>query len=266
MNDLPQLIFNLSVIAIGPAYWFWLKRSKQTETSISTKRVTYPAIIGDYIEAEDRTFNGIQVTLMDELPQIYLDSHGDSKIHGPRYTYSNDQRLNLEGDFDTYFQLFAPKKYHVLVLSIITPDIMQTLMKVDEKYDVEVRGNKLNIISYHRVGRNAKKLRQLKRIAIQITEEIEHKLNSWTKEDQLEARRARLNYSQDEAVRLFGRYYALGPFTVAVCAIVALILFLISLTIADPDSAAKLGLKFFALMCFPGIPVMIWSTRKYSIK
>jgi hypothetical protein len=87
----------------------------------------------------------LALTLPRQLPNMILDSKrnnrafGSSLLHPP----SRDQRLSLEGDFDTYFDLFVPSGYERDALYIFTPDLMALLIDETADVDVEIRGNQL---------------------------------------------------------------------------------------------------------------------------
>lgn len=51
---------------------------------------------------------------------------------------SNSQRISLEGDFDKYFTLYAPKQYEVDVRYILTPDVMAALVDQSSLFDIEL--------------------------------------------------------------------------------------------------------------------------------
>lgn len=56
------------------------------------------------------------------------------------------QEYNLEGDFSKYYRVFAKKDDQINVLSILTPEVMQMLLKY-KHYDVWIDGNKLVVFS-----------------------------------------------------------------------------------------------------------------------
>ena len=56
-----------------------------------------------------------------------------------------DQVLSLEGDFDKYFTLYAPKDYERDALYIFTPDLMTLLIDNAHSFDAEVVDNRLYI-------------------------------------------------------------------------------------------------------------------------
>jgi hypothetical protein len=58
-------------------------------------------------------------------------------------SFKNNQKLSLEGDFDKYFTLYAPKEYKRDALYIFTPDLMSLLIDESNAFDAEIVDNKL---------------------------------------------------------------------------------------------------------------------------
>ena len=105
------------------------------------------AAAGPLISGQVPPIGYLALTLSQQLPNMILDSKrndpslGSSLLHPP----SLDQRLSLEGDFDTHFDLFVPSGYESDALFIFTPDLMALLIDEAGDCDVEIRGNQLVI-------------------------------------------------------------------------------------------------------------------------
>jgi hypothetical protein len=95
---------------------------------------------GEYKEAEIY-YSILQLDLARPLPTMLFDS---PKTHRQQFkTYFDSTQIHhLEGNFDQYFTTYFPKYYSIDALSIITPEVMQAMIKADE-FDVEIDGNKL---------------------------------------------------------------------------------------------------------------------------
>jgi hypothetical protein len=65
----------------------------------------------------------VAVPLKTDVPHMFLIPQGDNLIGLGR-----EQRLSLEGDFDRFFQLYAPVEYERDALYVITPDLMALLI------------------------------------------------------------------------------------------------------------------------------------------
>ncbi len=81
------------------------------------------------------------------LPNIVLDSKKNNflGITNLPSTFSRDQKLQLEGNFNDYYTLYAPKEYERDVFYIFTPDVMQAFIDTQKSIDVEIVDNELYI-------------------------------------------------------------------------------------------------------------------------
>lgn len=121
----PKTIVELHEYPIVDARQFEVIFTRTTRRHISKKRRQQIQII-------------IKVPV--NLPNFFLDSlYKDKLIYASEFAYYNqDQRLSLEGDFNTYFQLYAPKKFEVEVLQVLSPDVMRILVDQIPKTDMYV--------------------------------------------------------------------------------------------------------------------------------
>lgn len=74
------------------------------------------------------------------LPHIVLDATSNNGLFGSNLptTFDKDQRLGLEGDFDTHFSLYCPEGYEADALYLFTPDIMARFIDNAAALDVEI--------------------------------------------------------------------------------------------------------------------------------
>ncbi|MDO8336121.1 MAG: hypothetical protein Q7T74_05080 [Candidatus Saccharibacteria bacterium] len=87
------------------------------------------------------TFSFVKIKLPRRLPNMVLDSKANNtfgKISNLPTGLSSNQRLSLEGNFDSYFTLYTPAEYKTDALYIFTPDVMQALVDSAKDYDCEV--------------------------------------------------------------------------------------------------------------------------------
>ena len=143
----------------------------------------YTYAFGNYLAAEFGTFHGIDITLPGSMANFYLDSHADSKRRGPGRLFDGKQKLSLEGDFDKHFQLFVPRDSETLALSILSPDVMQTLMGSAERYDVELYGNHLRLLALRKVYGDPAIQADLYNTAQTVLEEISQRQANWQATD-----------------------------------------------------------------------------------
>jgi len=80
------------------------------------------------------------VKLSRPLPHIVLDAVGNNSLLSANLpaTFMRDQRLSLEGDFDTYFRLYCPAGYERDALYLFTPDVMARFIDHAAALDVEI--------------------------------------------------------------------------------------------------------------------------------
>jgi hypothetical protein len=81
----------------------------------------------------------VAVKLDVPLPNIVLDALGNNGLGSNLpSTFSKDQRLSLEGDFDQHFTLYCPRGYEADALYLFTPDIMARFIDHAAQLDVEI--------------------------------------------------------------------------------------------------------------------------------
>lgn len=91
----------------------------------------------------------IRVSLPKVFPQVFLDSNKNDKGHLSTMasSFTDDQKLSLEGSFARYFDLYAPQHVQANTLTLLAPNFMQILMEESATFDVEFFGNELYLIS-----------------------------------------------------------------------------------------------------------------------
>ena len=97
------------------------------ETGSGKSRTSHDAMIFEY-------------TLPRVLPQFVIDSQLENVIP---INFEASQKIELEGDFHKYFDLYAPDAYGVTALTIMAPDAMEAVMHNAAMCDIEVVQNKL---------------------------------------------------------------------------------------------------------------------------
>lgn len=192
-------------------------------------------------------FNGLEVLLPVALPHIYLDSR---KAGGLRVSAVLDERqlLQLEGDFNDYFNVFVPEPYADTALSILTPDVMLTLCEHAQTVDVEFYGSYLRIITDKPVRGDEQVQLELRSVALKILKEIEDKQRSWPTHNSEASYDQDLWVSQTSGIRLYGRYIrwrmVLIGFFWFLCTVPFLLLSLIMLQDARYFAALALVLAY----------------------
>lgn len=98
---------------------------------------------------ERRTKYGVVcITLLRRVPHVLLDSrHNNSWGMSNFSSLKRSQRLQLEGNFNQYFDLYVPHGYERDALYFLTPELMALLIDSGAKFDVELVDDKLFIYS-----------------------------------------------------------------------------------------------------------------------
>lgn len=78
-----------------------------------------------------------------KLPNILLDATSNNfmKRFSNLGNFGDDQKIELEGDFNQYFNVRCPTGYGTDTLYWLTPELMQLLKKYMAAYDIEVIDN-----------------------------------------------------------------------------------------------------------------------------
>lgn len=92
------------------------------ETGSGKRRATHDAMV-------------FEITLPRVVPQFVIDSEIEDVIP---VAYEKSQKIELEGDFHKYFDLYAPDTYGVTALTLLAPDTMAVLMEHAVLCDVEI--------------------------------------------------------------------------------------------------------------------------------
>lgn len=101
-------------------------------------------------------FGFMRIKLPRRLPNMVLDSKKNNffggRLSNLNVGFGGSQRLSLEGDFDSYFTLYAPEQYKRDALYVFTPDVMHALIEAAHAYDCEVVDDDFYIYSSKAFG------------------------------------------------------------------------------------------------------------------
>lgn len=92
--------------------------------------------------------------------------------------FSEYESLKLEGDFSDYFNIYAPSKSQIDVLSVITPDVMEALKEFWQNTDVIVAGTRIWLIGNNMADDDVD-LQHLFDSAEAILPELNHRARSY---------------------------------------------------------------------------------------
>lgn len=110
---------------------------------------TYQYVTGSGKNSQTHNYGYMQLTMPRRLPHMVLDAKKNNfwKMSNLPKIFNKDQVLSLEGDFDNYFTLYAPKEYERDALYVFTPDVMQHLIQHGQEFDMEIIDDQLFVYS-----------------------------------------------------------------------------------------------------------------------
>lgn len=100
----------------------------------------YSYVTGSGKNRQVHSFMYAKVILSRKLPHMVLDSRQNNFLGMTNLpdVFRSDQHLELEGDFNKYFSLYAPKQYERDALYVFTPDVMAAMIDSGQQYDIEI--------------------------------------------------------------------------------------------------------------------------------
>jgi hypothetical protein len=136
----------------------------------------YQYAIGSGKSRQDHYWGYVRIKLARHLPNMVLDARKNNlfgSLSNLPDSFSRKQTLSLEGDFDKYFTLYAPKEYERDALYVFTPDVMATMIDAGQAYDMEVIDDHLMLYIPGRVVLNSEaQLAPLRSIVEKIGSEL----------------------------------------------------------------------------------------------
>lgn len=98
----------------------------------------YTYVTGSGKHSQTHTWGYAKVKLPRRLPHMVLDAKGNNMWRFSNLSDAIDrsQVLKLEGDFNTYFTLYAPQAYERDALYVFTPDVMAAMIDHGKQYDI----------------------------------------------------------------------------------------------------------------------------------
>jgi len=118
------------------------------EMSDGVELGNYEYTTGNGKNSKQHNWGYARIDLPRKLPHMLLDAKSNNFIASNLpISFSKDQRMSLEGDFDKHFTLYAPEKYKRDALYVFAPDVMAQLIDEGSAYDMEVIDDSLYLYS-----------------------------------------------------------------------------------------------------------------------
>ena len=107
--------------------------------------------VGSGKNSHTYSYTVFEATYAETMPDILLFSKAEQSAVSD--WFSEDETIELEGDFNKYFKLRAPKGREQEAFQIFTPDIMAELIDKAKEVSFEFVGNKLYIYAVKVLGK-----------------------------------------------------------------------------------------------------------------
>lgn len=198
-------------------------------------------------------YSVIQITLPRRLPHIVFDSK-HMRGRQMRFSFDKDQQIHLEGNFDTYFDTYFPAHYEIDLLSIITPEVMQTLMTA-AKFDIEIYNDHIKLYTSMLP---ASKVPQAIQLGLSIRDKLLHNITTYSD--------SRLAVDARKKVHTYGATiqdnFRLSAFKIALGGLVAVLFGVLLVSTDDPAEKVENilhGIVAFliAAICFGSVVITL---------
>ncbi|GEM_PF-2596120 len=199
MNDWKVIPNNEADVSYIPPTMLNLGRMRRTSDIVVAEvegqyhaMFAYQFRTGSGRSTRNHFYTIVRLELPKKFPHLVLDSKRSFAIHG---VDSSLAPVSLEGNFDSYFRLYHTKSEHIDALSIITPDIMQTLINSNAHQDIEIFG-RYAYFMFDSEQRTPGYMPMLFSSVIALSDELMHKAKTLRYDNANNAKVAQLKNSQ----------------------------------------------------------------------
>lgn len=113
----------------------------------------YYYVIGSGKHRQEYYFTVMRVKYNTLLPHLFLKDRKDNFGSALTFRFKNEQKISLEGDFDKYFVLFAPRGLQHEALQIFTPDFMHDMKEKWNDFSLEFINSHIYIYHYWKIDK-----------------------------------------------------------------------------------------------------------------
>lgn len=182
-------------------------------------------ITGNGKNQQTHRWTYVRIKLTRRLPNMVLDARANNffgRLSNLPDSFNKGQTLELEGDFNKHFKLYAPKEYERDALYVFTPDVMAAVIDAGKNYDMEVVDDNLLLYSRSTIDLTSEKqLRTLLGAIDRIAAELKHQTKRYADE--------RVDGREINIVAEKGRRLKRGISLSAVALIIIFIVYIVSI-------------------------------------
>lgn len=231
-----------------------------------------------YVIWQRRKNTGLTALLPGPVPHIYLDGfQNDRRLRTSQWVHIPDSyRLQLEGNFNETFNLYAVPGNQAFTLSVFTPDVMAVFQQSAAAFDVELGADTLNILLKYKQPATETALETLRQAAKVVLPEVMHQAKNQT-QFEATALQDRLPYEFVDSLKLTGKRrlsgIQLGFWLVYIMLCLTIWSAIWSNVLANPDptksALSNILWLTFGLAAFPGSlllhkPMFRWLDHYFS--
>lgn len=164
---------------------------------------------------KEDVYTGIRLELPKTVPNLILDSHiNDDDISNLPVLVSDDQRLDLEGDFNKYFDYYAPEGYSIEALDLLSPEFMALLIDTQTDFDLELTGQSAYVF-INKSYLHREEIQNLLEAAYVLSQSLSYKLSNFSFTPQAKNPPMLKLRNNDRAVKIGGLRFSASYFTKA---------------------------------------------------
>jgi hypothetical protein len=188
---------NVATSLLGVGYGQRVKQEFSGEyRGLPMSTVIYEYVTGEGKNQRTHYFSDLHLTLRKPYPLVVLDDKKNSMLffRDLPERIKGGQSLQLEGDFNSRFNLTVMPGSQQDVLQLLTPNFMAELMDCPSHADVELEANKLYLINHHGANSfNEQNLRMMFTMADVVIKNISEDSAVWQASSSAETIQAMAN-------------------------------------------------------------------------
>ena len=142
----------------------------------------YQYTVGSGKNSHTYTYGLIRCNLSRTLPNVLIDATKNNmmKRFSNLGTFSGSERMELEGDFNQYFNVFCQQGYGRDTLYWLTPELMQLLKDHMADYDLEIIGNHVYAYSDTQIQATQQSIQSMFQLANWLQAEFEENTHRYS--------------------------------------------------------------------------------------
>ncbi len=148
-------------MVVRPGVAFEIGQSRIITNLIAGTYLDYPIELFNYTytrigngkQTERFYFTILEIDCSYFLPHIFLKNNDLNFGKSLEMYFKNEQKINLEGNFNKQFTLLTPIGWQIETLQIFTPDFMAKMLDHWNKFSLEFIGKRMYVYHSYHIGK-----------------------------------------------------------------------------------------------------------------